>query len=95
MSLAIAFFVSTLLSTCCLKAVAWWAGTRVPIVDLLIIAGLCSGLALLPTVGWVLATVIMSLLVVRTTNIDPWPGAVLMIVGCNVLWFLVSMALLG
>ncbi len=95
MSIAIAFFVSTLLSVCCLWTVAKWTGARVPIVDLLIIAGLCSGLALLPTVGWILAMVIMSLLIARTTDADVWPDAVLMVVGSSVIWVLVDVALLS
>lgn len=95
MSIAIAFVVSTVLSAGCLWAVARWAGVRVPVVDLLIIAGLCSGLALLPSVGWVLATIIMSLLILRTTDADGWPDAVLMVVGSNVVWLLVRVVLPG
>ena len=56
---------------------------------------LCSGLALLPGVGWVLATVIMSLLITRTTVADPWPDAVLMVVGSNVVWLLTKANILG
>jgi hypothetical protein len=88
MSIAIAFVVATVLTTCCLWAVTKWTGVVVPIVDLLIIAGLCSGLAPLTGVGWVLATVIMALLITRVTDADPWPDAVLMIVGSNVVWLL-------
>ena len=95
MSIAVAFVVATLLSACCLWAVKKWTGVAIPIVDLLIIAGLCSGLALLPGVGWVLATVIMSLLITRTTVADPWPDAVLMVVGANVVWLLVKANILG
>jgi hypothetical protein len=95
MSIALAFVVATLLSATCLWAVTKWTGVAVPIVDLLIIAGLCSGLALLPSVGWVLATVMMSLLLTRLTDADPWPDAVLMVVGSNVVWLLVKAMLLG
>jgi len=95
MSIALAFVTATLLSAGCLWAVTKWTGTTVPTVDLLIIAGLCSGLALLPGVGWVLATVIMSLLITRTTAADPWPDAVLMVVGSNVVWLLVKANVLG
>ena len=56
---------------------------------------LCAGLALLPGVGWVLATVIMSLLITRTTVADPWPDAVLMVVGSNVVWLLTKANILG
>jgi len=95
MSIALAFVIATLLSACCLWAVTKWTGVAIPIVDLLIIAGLCSGLALLPGVGWVLATVIMSLLITRTTVADPWPDAVLMVVGSNVVWLLTKANILG
>jgi len=95
MSLALAFVLAALFSAGCLWAVTKWAGVAVPIVDLLIIAGLCSGLALLPGVGWVLATVIMSLLITRTTAADPWPDTVLMVVGSNVVWLLVKANVLG
>jgi len=95
MSIAVAFVFATMLTAGCLWAVARWTGGAIPIIDLLIIAGLCSGLALLPGVGWVLATVIMSLLITRTTDADPWPDAVLMVVGANVVWLLVKANILG
>jgi hypothetical protein len=95
MSVAFAFVAATVLTTCCLWAVAKWSGFAVPIVDLLIIAGLCSGLALLPSVGWVLATMIMTLLILRTTEADTWPDAVLMVFGSNVIWLFVRVVLLG
>lgn len=94
MSVAIAFVVATALSTCCMWAVTKWTGLVVPVVDLLIIAGLCSGLAPLPRVGWVLATVIMALLITRVTDADPWPDAVLMVVGSNVVWLLTYVMIL-
>jgi hypothetical protein len=94
-SIALAFFVSALLTACWLWAIAKWRDARVPIVDLLIIAALCAGLALLPSVGWVLATLIMSLLITRTTDADGWPDVVLMIIGSNVVWFLVNMVFAG
>lgn len=95
MSIALAFVVATLLSAGCLWTVTKWTGVAVPVVDLLLIAGLCSGLALLPGVGWVLATAIMSLLITRVTDTDPWPDAVLMVVGSNVVWLLAKAMLLG
>ena len=42
-----------------------------------------------------LATVIMSLLIARLTDADPWPYAVLMVVGSNVVWLLAKVMLLG
>ena len=95
MSIAIAFVVATVLTTCCLWAVTKWTGVVVPIVDLLIIAGLCSGLAMLPSLGWVLATLIMSLLILRTTDAETWPDAVLMLVGSSVIWLSVKLIFTG
>ena len=95
MSIAVAFVAATLLTTCWLWAVTKWSGVAVPTVDLLVIAGLCSGLALLPSVGCVLATMIMSLLILRTTDADMWPDAVLMITGSIVVWLFVRVVLLG
>jgi glucose-6-phosphate-specific signal transduction histidine kinase len=95
MSIALAFVVATSCSACCLWAITKWTGAAVPIVDLLLIAGLCSGLALLPSVGWVLATMIMSLLILRATDADPWPDCVLMVVASNVVWLLAKVMLLG
>jgi hypothetical protein len=94
-SIALAFFVSALLSACWLGAIAKWRDARVPIVDLLIIAALCAGLALLPSVGWVLATLIMTLLITRTTDADGWPDTVLMVIGSNVVWLVARMMFLG
>ena len=66
-----------------------------PIADLLVIAGLCSGLAMLPSLGWVLATLIMSLLILRTTDAETWPDAVLMLVGSSVIWLSVKLIFTG
>jgi len=95
MSVAAAFVVATSLSACWLWAVTRLVGTVVPVVDLLIIAALCSGLALLPSVGWVLATMIMALLIIRATEADDWAEAAVMIIGSNVIWLVVKATLLG
>jgi hypothetical protein len=95
MSIAVAFAFATVLTSGCLWAVTKWSGDAIPIVDLLIIAGLCSGLSLLPSVGWVLATIIMSLLILRATDTDSWPDAVLMLVGSNIIWLLARVMILG
>ena len=95
MSVALAFVVSAALSAGCLWGVAKWVGFVIPTADLLIIAGLCSSLALLPRVGWVLASVILSLLLARLTDADPWPDTVVAIVGVNLVWLLVKVTLLG
>lgn len=95
MSTALAYVVATLLSACYLWAVAKWTGLVVPLVDLFVIAGLCSGLAMLPSLGWVLATLIMSLLILRTTDAETWPDAVLMLVGSSVIWLSVKLIFTG
>lgn len=95
MSIALAYVVGTLLSAGCLWAVTRWAGAAVPIVDLVIIAGLCSGLAMLPYAGWALATLIMSLLVMRLIDVDLRPDTVLMVVGCSVVWLVARATFLG
>lgn len=94
-SIVLAVVIATLLSACWLWALTKLFGLIVPIVNLLIIAVLCSALAPLPRVGWVLATMIMVLLLVRTTEADGWREVVLMVVGSNVIWFLVASVLLG
>ena len=87
MWVALALAVSALLTAGWLRAVAWLTGAGVPTADLLIIAALCSGLALLPGWGWALGTIFMALLVLRATDADAWPDAVVMILGSNVIWY--------
>ena len=95
MSIALTFVVAAALSAGCVWSIARWTGAVIPVVDILIITGLCSGLALLPAYGWLLATVIMSLVITRATKAEPWPDAVLMVVGSNVVWLLAKVTLLG
>jgi len=85
-AIAVAYLVSALLTAGLLWTVSWLRGTGAPIVDLLIIAGLCAGLALLPGWGWLLAAIFMWLLVLRTTEADMWPDAVVMTLGSLVIW---------
>ena len=94
LSIALVFIVGALLTTGCLWAIATWSGAPVPVVDLVLICVLCSGLALLPRAGWILAMLIMTLLLVRTTDVDPWP-IVLMLVSSTIIWFVVDMLFLG
>lgn len=95
MSIVLAFVGTTLLSGGYLWGVMRVCGTVVPKVDLFIIAGLGSGLAMLPSVGWVLAILIMSLLILRTTDADPWPEAILSTVGSAIVWLVVRAVFLG
>lgn len=58
---ALASVVSAALSTSCLRAVAIEAGV-IPAPDQRILAGLCSALPLPPSVGWMLASDVLTLL---------------------------------
>jgi hypothetical protein len=91
MSYGISFALASLLTGGWLWGVARWSGFVVPAADLLIIVGLCNALALLPGWGWVLAMLILSLLVLRTTDADPWPDGVLIVAGSGVVWVFASM----
>jgi hypothetical protein len=82
----VAFVISVALTGAWLWAVARWAGFVVPTADLLIIVGLCSGLALWPGAGWILGMLFMTLLVVKVTEADAWPDAVLVVTGSGVVW---------
>ena len=94
MSFVVAFAISATLTGGWLWAVARWTGFALPIPDLVLIVLLCSGLGLLPSVGWVLGMAIMSLLVLRTTEADVWPDAVLAVTGSGVIWVVVFMTLM-
>jgi hypothetical protein len=86
-SIAVAFAVSMALSALWLRAATRLTGARtIPISDLLLIAGFCSGLALLPGPGWLLAVLFLGLLVTRVEHLDLWPDALLMIAGCAAVW---------
>jgi len=94
-SIVLYFVIATLLSACWLWVVPKLFGIAVPLVDVLIIAALCTAIAPLPRAGWILATMIMVLLLVRTTEADGWREVTLMVVGSNVVWFLVASMLRG
>ena len=82
---ALAFVAAAALSAFWLWLVARVNGCHLPTVDLLLIAGLCPGLALLPS-GWLLAIALMWLLVTKATEADIWPDAILMVVGSGAIW---------
>jgi hypothetical protein len=86
MSYLVSFAVASLVTGCWLWGVARWSGFVAPTADLVIVVGLCNGLALLPGPGWILAMAILSLLVVKTTEADTWPDAVLMVTGSGLVW---------
>ncbi|HEX5642737.1 MAG TPA: hypothetical protein VFZ86_10445 [Thermoleophilia bacterium] len=86
MSYLATFVIGLVLTGAWLWAVARWAGFVVPTADLLIIVGLCSGLAVLPGAGWILAMLFLTLLVVKLTEADPWPDVVLVVTGSGVVW---------
>jgi len=87
-SIALYWVVATLLTACWLWAVPKLFGIAVPVVDALIIAALCTAIAPLPRAGWVLATIIMALLIIRTTDANGWRETTLMVVGSSVIWLL-------
>ena len=86
MSYLVTFVISVALTGAWLWAVARWGGSVVPTADLLIIVGLCSGLALLPGPGWILGMLFMALLVVKVTEADAWPDAVLAVTRSGLVW---------
>ena len=87
-SIALYWVVATLLTASWLWAVPKLFGIAVPVVDALIIAALCTAIAPLPRAGWVLATIIMALLIIRTTDANGWRETTLMVVGSSVIWLL-------
>ena len=95
MSYVVAFAISATLTGGLLWAVAKWSGFALPIPDIVLLTLVCSGLAMLPGWGWVLGMAIMCLLVLRTTEADVWPDAVLMVAGSGVIWVVVSTTLLA
>jgi hypothetical protein len=91
MSYLVTFVISAVMTGAWLWAVARWAGFVVPTADLLIIAALCSGLALLPGAGWILGMLFMALLVVKITEADAWPDGVLIVTGSGVVWIVTGL----
>ena len=85
--IVLAFILSVALSSLWLRAVTRFTGARtIPVSDLLLIAGSCSGLALLPGPGWLLSVIFLGLLVTRVEHLDLWPDALVMIAGCAAVW---------
>jgi hypothetical protein len=95
MSFVIAFVVTAALTGCLLWAVARWSGFALPTPDLVLIVVLCSSLALLPRAGWILGMAIMAMLLLRTTEADTWPDAVIAVTGSGFIWVFVNLILLG
>ena len=95
MSYVLAYAISATLTGGLLWAVARWTGFALPIPDLLLMTLLCSGLALLPSVGWVLGMLIMCLVLLRTTEADVWPETVLMVAGSGIIWVIAYTAVIA
>jgi hypothetical protein len=69
--IAAAFALAALLSSACLWAVRRWSGAPARRADLLIIAALCTGIALLPSVyALLLAAIFLALLTTRVLDAD-------------------------
>ncbi len=93
-AIAVTFVVSTTLASLWLRLVARLTGSRpIPLTDLLLIAGLCSGLALLPGPGWLLAVVFLGLLATRAERLDLWPDGLVMAAGCAAIWSIAALTL--
>lgn len=88
-SLVVNVALAVLLVAACLAVGMKLRGVPVRYVDIIVIAALCTGLALLPRVGWALGTLIMFLLVTRAEDVDPWPDMVVLAVAANVVWMFV------
>jgi len=87
----VAFVVGLVISAVWLRIVCRLTGARpIPVTDLVLITGLCSGLALFPRAGWLLAMIFLSLLLFRAERVDPWPEGVLMMVGSGIVWALIG-----
>jgi hypothetical protein len=95
MSFLIGFLITAALTGSLLWAVARCSGFALPVPDLVLIVALCNGLALLPRAGWLLAMAILSLLLLRTTEADAWPDAVLIVTGSGVVWLVVNVFVIG
>jgi hypothetical protein len=91
----IAFAISATLTGSLLWAVSKWTGLALPLPDILLLALLCSGLALLPRAGLILGMVIMTLILLRTTEADVWPDTVLIVTGSGIIWVIVYMAVIA
>jgi hypothetical protein len=75
-----------------LWSVAKWTGLRFPVPDIVITAAVCSAPALFGAVGaivwgWVLGLIILSLIVTRVEQAEPWPELALMAGGTLLIWF--------
>ena len=91
----VAIVVGTLFSACCL-----WAGMKLTNVDgkflaMLIIAAVSSLLGLIPTVGWLIGTIAMYVLICKWTDAEFWPDAVLMVVVAKAVGIFGGMFLAG
>ena len=91
----IAFAISATLTCGLLWAVGRWTGLALPVPDIVLLALLCSGLALLPRVGWVLGMLIMCLVLLRTTEAGVWPETVLMVAGSGIIWVIAYTAVIA
>jgi len=92
--IAVVYIVGAALSGAWVWGVARWFGVRFPVADLVIIVGLCTGLGLLPSYGWLLGMVFMWLLVTRVERAEVWPETMLMAGGSGAIWLIASLSIL-
>ena len=92
----IVFFVTVVLHAICL-----WAGMKLTKVDgsfvaMLIIAVVSAAVGLIPNpIGWILSTILMFVLIVKLTDAEFWPDAVLMVLVAKVVAIVVGIFLIG
>jgi hypothetical protein len=85
-TVVLAWVIAALATGAYLWGVMRMCGTTVPLPDVAPVSALCSGLGMLPTVGWVLGVLVMSLILLRATDADPWPDTLLSTVGSAAIW---------
>ena len=87
----VAFLIAAPLSGAWVWVGARYGGVRFPLADLVLTAALCSAVGVLPRVGWLLATMILVMVLLRVEQADPWPETVILTAGPMVIWFLAGM----
>ena len=76
----IGFGIATLLSAICLWAGMKLTGVGGTFLGMLIIAAVTAGLDFIPSIGWIISTVVMYVLICKWTDANFWPDAVFMVI---------------
>ena|ERR1039457_6405022 len=91
----VAFVVATFFTSVCLWAGMKLTGVNGTFIAMLVIAVITALLGLIPTIGWIVGSITMFILICIWTNADFWPDAVLMVVVSRVVGILGGMVLAG